>query len=681
MKNFTFLWSIIFLFFTITAISQEHIMVVQKPYIVSLDAETGDVIDPQAIDLTALNTGTPKAVKQIGDEIWVTDQLEDVIYRFDMEGSHLGTIVGTMDNIKGLELINNTEVWLTNAGTGNGAPGDAIVRLDAEGSILGSYSTGSKSSFDIFDTGSDVFISFINEGSPIERWDYDGNYIDNVVAPNQLNFAQQIMITASGDLLVGNFSTPSGIFIFDVDTGDQLNYWSQTGVRGVMETGDGHILWSNGSGIHRLDPATGSSTMILSGSAQFFGRVGGSGGSGCTTPSLSVETPDPICEGSTATLEATSNGEEIRWFDSETATSPIATGFSFETPELTENTSYWAQAVNFGEIDEVEITGGARVAPTNNSGASVVPGTSPWGLSFDTETDFTINSVDVYLAGAAGTLVMQLLDENWDLIEETTVSCPAGNASNPVQFEVPLDFDVEAGKTYRLVAASSPEMIREFTGSHPGFPYYVGDDVAVVTGGTINNSHTNNTVYYFFYNWTVTAFTAELCESDRKEVEVTVTPTPETPSGEPDQEFTQGDTLADLEVTATGDLTWYEDENGTVELPETTELVDGTTYYVSQTIDGCESALFAITVHLRLSADSFENYPITVFPNPVSSILNIKSEKPIDFVEVFDITGRRLEVITNPTEKQIDFSAYANGAYLLKIKAGKEMQTLRILKE
>src|SRR5690554_7554447 len=117
----------------------------------------------------------------------------------------------------------------------------------------------------------------------------------------------------------------------------------------------------------------------------------------------------------------------------------------------------------------------------------------------------------------------------------------------------------------------------------------------------------------------------EVCESDREEVVVTVNPTPETPSGESDQNFRQGDTLADLEVIATGDLTWYEDENGTVVLPETTELEDGVTYYVSQTIDGCESGLFAITVHLTIGVDSFKEFAMSVYPNPVATTLNIIS--------------------------------------------------------
>src|SRR5690606_2010390 len=111
----------------------------------------------------------------------------------------------------------------------------------------------------------------------------------------------------------------------------------------------------------------------------------------------------------------------------------------------------------------------------------------------DTTESFTITSVDVYLASSSpGNLVMQLLDENYNVLDETTVSCPAGNSGSPVQFAVPLDFSVEAGNSYKLVAAESPVMVREFSSEHPGFPYPIGD-VGSVTGGTINNGDINTT--------------------------------------------------------------------------------------------------------------------------------------------------------------------------------------------
>src|SRR5690606_36944039 len=157
----------------------------------------------------------------------------------------------------------------------------------------------------------------------------------------------------------------AGIYLIDVPSGSILQYWSVNSPRGVMETGDGNILWTNGTAIYKMNPTTGTSTVISSGSAQFFARINAS--EGCTTPSISVEAPDPICEGTSTIITATSNGDEVNWYDAENSTSPIFTGTSFSTPALTENTTYWAQAVSYGTSDGEIIEGGARLAPSSNS--------------------------------------------------------------------------------------------------------------------------------------------------------------------------------------------------------------------------------------------------------------------------------------------------------------------------
>lgn len=673
-------FSIVFLLFCSAGLAQEYIAVIQKPYVILLNSETGAIEDDQFIDLTPINTSTPKGIRQIGNEIWITDQLNDEIYRFDMDGTYLSAISGNMDNIKGLDIINNSEVWVTNAGNTNGAPGNAIVRFDTDGNYLGNFLTDGRSSFDVLDNkNGEVYISYINGGSPIERRDYSGNFIANIVNPNVLNFAEQLWIMQDGKLLVTTFSSPSGIYIFDIDTGSQTDFWPQTGTRGAMETGNGNILWTSGDGIFLLNRTTGNSTLIKSGSAQFFALLNPN--AGCETPDLSINGPGSICEDSSATLTAVSDGDQIDWYDDEFSTTPIYTGTEFTTPNLTVTTSYWAQATNFGSGQGETITGGGRVAPSNNTSSSVVTSTKPWGLSFDTFEAFTITSVDVYLAsGQPGNLVMQLLDENWQVLDQSTIACPAGNSSNPVQFEVPLNFTVEANKTYRLVAESSPEMVREFSGSHPGFPYPIGT-AGSVTGGTINNSNSNNTVYYFFYNWTVeTGSGTQICESDRVEFEVIVTSAPNAPTGDADQYFTQGQTLDDLEVEASGDLNWYADENGTVSLPGNTELVDETTYYVSQSVDGCESDLFAITVHLILGVDDLNSNLFSVYPNPVTDNLYIVGKQNIKSIEIFDISGRKLTQINQISNGIVDFNGYKAGVYIVKIYTDKAVKTVKVIK-
>lgn len=85
------------------------------------------------------------------------------------------------------------------------------------------------------------------------------------------------------------------------------------------------------------------------------------------------------------------------------------------------------------------------------------------------------------------------------------------------------------------------------------------------------------------------------CESDRVPVTTNIQNTPP-PTGNANQPFctTQNPTIANLQVT--GDLIkWYDAaSNGTL-LPATTSLVNGKTYYASQTTNGCESQRFGIT--------------------------------------------------------------------------------------
>lgn len=68
------------------------------------------------------------------------------------------------------------------------------------------------------------------------------------------------------------------------------------------------------------------------------------------------------------------------------------------------------------------------------------------------------------------------------------------------------------------------------------------------------------------------------------------------PQGDTDQFSEIGDTLADLDVTGSN-LTWYSDAALSTVIPDTTPTVDNTTYYVTQTLNGCESDALEITVH------------------------------------------------------------------------------------
>ncbi|MAP54070.1 T9SS type A sorting domain-containing protein [Altibacter sp.] len=400
---------------------------------------------------------------------------------------------------------------------------------------------------------------------------------------------------------------------------------------------------------------------------------------GCVDPVITAtDGPGTICEGETATLTATHNGDSVNWYDAATGGNLVGSGSPFVTPPLSSSTSFWAESINNGGGGTPQ-TGGGRVAPTNTSSSAVVPVTSPWGLAFDATQDFTINSVDVYLASSTpGDVVMQLKDSGLNILETATIAAPAGNSSTPVQFTLNLDFYVPMGTDFNLVAESSPVMVREFSSGHPGFPYPIGT-VGTITGGTINDNDTNATLYYFFYNWTVTP--GLVCASDRVEEAVMVTPAPAAPTGASTQTFSAGETLADLDVTGEN-LTWYADAAGMTMIPDTTPLVDGTTYYVSQTVDGCEGDLLAITVELLLGVDEAALAGIRYYPNPVTDQLNIEHSQTIRSVTLFNALGQSIvSKEYDSTSVLLDLSHVAAGSYFMRITTQEGSKTFSVLKK
>src|SRR5690606_9668097 len=142
-------------------------------------------------------------------------------------------------------------------------------------------------------------------------------------------------------------------------------------------------------------------------------------------------------------------------------------------------------------------------------------------------------------------------------------------------------------------------------------------------------------------------------------------------------------TLADLEVEAEGELTWYADEALTIELPETTPLVDDTTYWVTQTINGCESEATDITVDDdTLGTGNVNETDFTYYPNPVKNKLYFKGTEKVQTVQVYDMSGSLLINQQNKANgtQEVDVTSLSKGAYIVKAHTEKEVKTFKIIK-
>ncbi len=355
MKTFTSLKSVISLVLILIVVSvsaQERIAVIQASQVRLLDTDNGNIINPSFI---SLDSGTPKALIQVADEIWITYQLADKIERYDLDGNLLSTINTGMDNIRGLSVVNGSEVWLCNSGTNNGAPGDAIVRFDFNGNNLGFFNTTpqSDSPFDIIDNGDgEVYISYSGT-SNIERRDYNGAFLGNIVEQGVVNFVQQIEIEEPGVILAAVFSIISGgnqngLYRFSETDGSIIDYWSLGNLRGVAKLGNGDILWSSGAGINKINPDTGVSVLISSGSTQYFGRLNLDG---CVTPATPTgDSMQTFVQGATL-ADIVVDPTNVTWFateeDAMNNTNPLPLNTLLE-----DGTTYYAVNIVDGCLSE-----------------------------------------------------------------------------------------------------------------------------------------------------------------------------------------------------------------------------------------------------------------------------------------------------------------------------------------
>ncbi|AXG73498.1 T9SS C-terminal target domain-containing protein [Flavobacterium arcticum] len=165
------------------------------------------------------------------------------------------------------------------------------------------------------------------------------------------------------------------------------------------------------------------------------------------------------------------------------------------------------------------------------------------------------------------------------------------------------------------------------------------------------------------------------------------------PQGEEAQSFDEGETLGDLIIEGEN-IQWYAEDatsgrsamntqDEETPLPLDTPLVNGVTYYATQTIYGIESIeRLSVTVSSTLSTSKHDFEGFSYHPNPVSNILYIKNNNKIDTVTIHNLLGQSIfSEKVNSLETQINTEAFKQGIYFIKIIAGNSEKTIKIIKE
>ena len=199
-----------------------------------------------------------------------------------------------------------------------------------------------------------------------------------------------------------------------------------------------------------------------------------------------------------------------------------------------------------------------------------------------------------------------------------------------------------------------------------------------------NTSLADNTTYYA----TQTLNSIESISRLAITVHLIITETP-APTGPAEQTFTEGATLADVEIDGENILWYINDvtvpapptEPGAT-LPLTTILEDSKTYYASQTINGVESKeRLAVTTHLILGRNDAAFGKLQYYPNPVKAILTI-TNSTIENISVTNIIGQQvLTKSINAERADVDMGSLPAGIYIVKIETDGKTKSIKIIKK
>ncbi|MFD2434749.1 hypothetical protein ACFSO9_15165 [Mesonia maritima] len=240
----------------------------------------------------------------------------------------------------------------------------------------------------------------------------------------------------------------------------------------------------------------------------------------CTSLAITNSTGDSVsCKGEmTLTATASGTGSDIYWYDAATDGNLVGVGNTFDTPVLTNTTSYWVTEVFYQNYNLSQANG------LNDWTYGFGSSSNNYGIEFTADKKFVLSSVEVFsTSDAGGNLTVELLNDSGAVINTADFTMPSGGSdSSPIPVTLNLNFEIPSAGTYRLAAADNPDLKYEydFGNSYVNYPYQLGN-VGELTA-SFSTFTTYDYYYYYFYNWNVIEGEYTCESTPRTEVVATV---------------------------------------------------------------------------------------------------------------------------------------------------------------
>lgn len=318
-----------------------------------------------------------------------------------------------------------------------------------------------------------------------------------------------------------------------------------------------------------------------------------------TTPAPTGSVTQTFCESDNPTLtQLVVTGENLQWYDAATGGNSLADG-----TVLVDGATYFAsQTVGGCESEsrlEVTVTITATIAPTGSRTQTFCQSDNP------TLANLAVSGSDLqwYDAPSDGNSLTDetlLVDGRTYYASQSVDECESG--TRLAVTVILATAEAPTGSSSQTFCNSDRPTLNNLIVSGTDLQWYdASSEGNVLANGT---ALIGGEIYY-------ASQVVNGCESESRLAVTAIITTTEAPLGSPSQTFCQSDfpTLANLNVSGS-DLQWYDASSGGNVLVDGTALSDGTTYYASQTINGCESeARLAVIVIVDDCNGDFNNPP------------------------------------------------------------------------
>lgn len=362
-----------------------------------------------------------------------------------------------------------------------------------------------------------------------------------------------------------------------------------------------------------------------------------------------------ICNGESATIKLNDSSVEYIWYDQEDSNTIVTTGNSFETPELTEDKTYYVSGAT-----KTIVTGTTGIQNIDENSGNIHDGGQ--SLIFDLNEPILLNKAKV-LADGSGNRTLLLRSETGELLESKEINIPDGESIIDINLSIP------AGNNLEIGFSEGSNLFRNDEGAN--YPYEINDIISIKSSTASTGSLD---YYYYLYDWQITTLGG--CETtDRAMVSISVSDYPEVPSLTlvPDSNI----------INVNGNFVnyqWYFNNEIIIDATENNYSAEEIGAYKIEVSNenGCSTFSENIDVtddNLVLSVDIPTNDGVLssksfkIYPVPTTDILHIDGLSEIQGISNIRVVNALGQVIKtyDSVIKSVDTSSLTEGLYFLII--------------